>query len=212
MKTTNPNLHLYVLAALLMGSTLVACAQTTTPTTNSTAPTSAKTALLQPAQQMMTKMKNLQATGDPDFDYAFRAKVHLQGAQDLLRQEAQNGKDSSIKQLARQLLTAAQTDAASVDAILKTLKPTRPNAAYAQQQSRNVEAMNLKVQQMSTGDRLTNDLDKNFVALYLDHRQDAVDMATNYLQYGKNESLRSLAQQLLTKAKTEMDQLKAIGK
>lgn len=212
MKTPLTNLYLYVATALLAGSSLVACAQTTTPTTNSTAPTSAKTALLQPAQQMMTKMKNLQATGDPDFDYAFRAKVHLQGAQDLLKQEAQNGKDSSIKQMAQQLLTAAQTDAASVDAILKTLKPTRPNAAFAQQQSRNVEAMNLKVQQMSTGDRMTNDLDKNFVALYLDHRQDAVDMATNYLQYGKNESLRSLAQQLLTKAKTEMDQLKAIGK
>lgn len=160
-------------------------------------------------RQMMDKIKKLQPTGDPDFDYAFQAKIHTQGEQDLLKQEIQNGKDSSLKQMAQSLLTTAQSDAAAIDETIKQLKPSRPNQAFTQQQSQNVQAMALKLQQGGTADKLTGDFDKNFVTVLLDHRQDAIDLATTYLQYGKNSTLRDYAQKLVTKAQTEMTQAKA---
>ncbi|GAB3510065.1 hypothetical protein GCM10027341_47960 [Spirosoma knui] len=163
-------------------------------------------------QQMVTKLKKLQATGDPDFDYAFQAKIHNQGVQDLFKQEIQSGKDASLKQMAQTLLADAQKNQGLLEETLKQVKPSRPNQAFAQQQSRNIEAMNLKLQQTGSSDKLTADIDKNFTALLLDQRQDAIDMANTYLQYGKNNSLRTYAQEMVAKAKQEMDSIKALPK
>ncbi|AUD04701.1 DUF305 domain-containing protein [Spirosoma pollinicola] len=212
MKTLQSNLTVWALAALLSSGSMIACAQATTgAATASAQPASdpAKTTLLQPLQQMIAKMKKLQATGDPDFDYAFQAKIHTQGAQDLLKQEIQNGKDTALKQMAKTMLAASDADVAMLNGTLTEIKPTRPNQAFVQQQSRNVEAMSLKLQQTGASDKLTSDIDKNFSTLLLDQRQDAIDMATLYLQYGKNSTLKNFAQQLVDKSKQQMSALKA---
>ncbi|MFD2571130.1 DUF305 domain-containing protein [Spirosoma soli] len=213
MKTLHSNLTIWLLAATLSGTSLAACAQATTGTTAAAAPADpAKSTLLQPMQQMVTKLKKLQATGDPDFDYALQAKVHTQGGLDLMKQEVQAGKDTSLKKMAQTLMAAAQNDVTMLDGTMKQIKPTRPNQAFTQQQSRNIEAINLKLQQTGSSDKLTGDIDKNFAALLLDQRQDAIDMANTYLQYGKNSTLRTYAEQMIAKAKQEMDQIKALPK
>ncbi|GAB4034008.1 DUF305 domain-containing protein [Spirosoma gilvum] len=214
MKTLQSNFVVWGLAISLSGVSLAACAQATTgaATSNQTASNPAKTALLTPLQQTVTKIKKLVATGDPDFDYAFQAKLHAQGAQDLLKQEILNGKDTSLLQMAKTLLPATEADINLVDGTMRQLKPTRPNQAFTQQQSRNIEAMSLKLQQTGSSDKLTNNLDKNFATLLADQRQDAIDMATTYLQYGKNETMRNYAQQLIDKSKKEIEQIKGMQK
>lgn len=213
MNTYSKHLSVWLLAATLSGASLVACAQTAQPTSSTaTAGDAASKALLQPMQQMMEKLKKLQATGDPDFDYAFQAKIHAQGAQDLLKQEVQSGKDPALQQMAQSLLTTTQSDIMALDGTMRQLKPTRPNQAFTQQQGRNIQAMTLKMQQGGTADKFTNNFDKNFATLLLDHRQDAIDMANTYLQYGKNETLRSYAQQVVAKSQEQMTQLKAMPK
>lgn len=210
MKIVNTNSFIWLLAVTLSGSSLVACAQATSGTTAAVATTDpVKTPLLQPMRQMMEKLKKLQATGDPDFDYAVQSKIHTQGEQDLLKQEIQSGKDSSIKQMAQTLLTESQSNVSLLDGTLKQIAPSRPNQAFTQQQSRNVQAMALKLQPDGTEAKLTTDFDKNFITVLLDHRQDAIDMANTYLQYGKNSTLKTYAQQLVTKAQQEMTQAKA---
>ena len=216
MRTTTITLrHVTLLLAttLTIGS-MVACAQATTGAATGSASTTdpAKTTLLQPLQQMVTKLKKLQATGDPDFDYAFQAKIHTQGAQDLLKQAVQSAKDSSVKKMAQTLLTATQADIATIDGTMQQLKPTRPVQAFSQQQSRNIEAINLKLQQTGSSDKLSSDVDKNIMALLLDQRQDAIDLANTYLQYGKNSTLLTYAKQLVAKSQSEMAQIKAMPK
>ncbi|QJW91510.1 DUF305 domain-containing protein [Spirosoma taeanense] len=212
MKIRNNNLFACLLAVSLSGSTMVACAQATTTGGTGAARTSAsdpaKTALLEPMRQMMEKLKKLQATGDPDFDYVLQAKIHAQGEQDLLKQEVQNGKDTTLKQLAQNLLKATQSEITQLDGTMRQIKPSRPNQAFTQQQSRNMQAMALKLQQGGTEDKLTSDFDKNFVTVMLEHRQDAIDMANTYLQYGNNSALKDYARELVTKAQQEMTQIK----
>lgn len=206
---------LLLTGSLLFGS-LFACAQAKPMSgIKSTArvgvqPDPAKTALLLPMQQMVTKLKKLQATGDPDFDYAFVAKIHAQGEQDFLKQALQVAKDSSIKQMAQTLMTGTQADVTMLDGTLRQIKPSRPNQAFTQQQSRNIEAINLKLQATGTSDKLTGDVDKNVIVLLSDHQQDAIDMATTYLQYGKNDALKTYAQQLVDKAKSQRARLAAM--
>lgn len=212
MKTLHTTIFGWLLAITLSGSSMLACAQATTGSTAAASTTTAdpaKTKLLLPMQQMMQTLKKLQPTGDPDFDYSFQAKAHLQGEQELLKQEIANGKDTTLKKMAQTMLDGTQTDLSLIDATMRQLKPTRPNQAFVQQQNKNMQAMALKLQQGGTADKLTSDFDKNFVTVLLDHRQDAIDMATTYLQYGKNDTLRNYAQKLVTQAKTEMTNAKA---
>ena len=213
MKTINTNLLIWLLAATLSGGSMMACAQATTGTGTAgaarTTTDPAKTSLLTPMQLMMDKLKKLQPTGDADFDYGFQVKIHTQGEQDLLKQEIQNGKDSSLRQMAQTLLTATQADMNTIDATLKEIRPSRPNQNFVQAQNRNIQAMALKFQQGGTEAKLTSDFDKNFVTVLLDHRQDTIDLATTYLQYGKNDNLRAYAQKLVAQAQTEMTQAKA---
>lgn len=223
MKTKNTTIaHQAVLlvAGTLLFTSMLACAQArpmsgTTATGAariSTQPDPAKTALLQPMQQMVTKLKKLQATGDPDFDYAFVAKIHAQGEQDFLKQAMLSSKDSLTQQMAQTLMTGTQADITMLDGTLRQIKPSRPNQAFTQQQSRNIEAINLKLQQTGASDKLTGDVDKNVAAILSDHQQDAIDMATTYLQYGKNDALRTYAQQLVEKAKSQRARLGAMPK
>ena len=218
MKTKNNRIvrqAVLLLTGGLLFSSMFACAQAK-PTSSVkarigvTQPDPVKTALLLPLQQMVTKLKKLQATGDPDFDYAFVAKIHAQGEQDFLKQAMQSAKDSSLRQMAQTLSTADQADVAMLDGTLRQLKPSRPNQAFTQQQSRNIEAINLKL--TGSSDKLTSDVDKNVISLLSDHQQDAIDMATTYLQYGKNAALRTYAQQLVDKSQTQKARLGAMPK
>jgi uncharacterized protein (DUF305 family) len=210
MKGLHTNIVTWLFAAALSSTSIIACAQSTTgAATASTSADPIKTQLMVPMRAMMDKLKKLQATGDPDFDYAFQAKIHTQGEMDLLKQEIQNGKDSALKQMAQNLLTTTQADANLIDETLKQIKPSRPNQAFVQQQNKNIQAMVLKLQQGGTEGKLTSDFDKNFVTVLLEHRQDAIDLANTYLQYGKNATLKDFAQKLVTKAQTEMTQAKA---
>ncbi len=210
-----------LMTGVLLFSSMFACAQAKpilgslkkgTPRVSAPQPDPAKTALLQPMQQMVTKLKKLQATGDPDFDYAFVAKIHAQGEQDFLKQAMQLSKDSATHQMAQTLVAGTQADITMLDGTLRQIKPSRPNQAFSQQQSRNIEAINLKLQQTGASDKLTSDVDKNVVALLSDHQQDAIDMATTYLQYGKNTALRTYAQQLVEKAQSQRARLGAMPK
>ena len=219
MKTLLHQATIFFVGLLTIGSVL-ACAQAR-PISGTTAtnaarikaqPDPAKTALLQPMQQMVTKLKKLQATGDPDFDYALQAKTHVQGEQDFLKQAVQSSKDSAVKQMIQTLTTGTQTDIALLDGTMRQIKPSRPNQAYTQQQSQNIEAINLKLQQTGSSDKLTSDADKNVVALLADHQQDAIDMAKTYLQFGKNATLRTYATHLVEKATSQRARLAAMPK
>jgi uncharacterized protein (DUF305 family) len=216
MKTLQFTLSVWLSMALLSSVSLSACAQSTTSAaTSSVTATSdpAKEPLLKPMQQMASRLKNLAASGDPDFDYALQAKVHTQGTLDLLKAEAQSGKDTALMQMAKDLTAPTQADMDLINNTMRQIKPSRPNQGFTQKQSQNIEAIMLKVQQAaSANDKLTSNLDKNFSTLLMEQRQDAIDLANTYLQFGKNETLRSYAQKLIDKSKADMEKLKAMPK
>ena len=222
MKTLHSNLFICTLTILVAGWSLSACAQSrvsmlrTGGARASVSPAvavpvdSSTTKLLMPLQLAATKIKKLVATGDPDFDYSFQAKIHAEGMADFLKQEAQSGKDSALRQLAQTLMAGATSDATMLDATLRQIKPTRPNQMFTQQQSKTIDDLNQSLQKMATGDAMTGGTDKNFAVLLASQRQAGVDLATNYLKYGRNETLRTYAQQLIDKSNKEMEQLKAM--
>lgn len=173
-------------------------------------PDTAKTVLLEPLQAMVAKMKKLQPTGDADFDFGFQIKVYNEGIQNLLTKEVQSGKDDALKQMAQAMLETAKAEEGTINDILRKVSPSRPNQAFMQQQNKNIDAISTQLQQVSTGDSLSSDIDKNFKILFADQRQAVLDLSTTYLQYGRSSSLKAYAQQVVDRAKSEMAKIKSM--
>ena len=81
-------------------------------------------------------------------------------------------------------------------------------AAQAQQQdeapflAENEAAMSTMMQGMAVAP--TGDVDHDFAAMMIPHHQGAIDMAMAELQYGKNEQLRRLAQEIIVTQQQEI--------
>lgn len=209
MKTLHVNFTAWAIATLVSGSSIVACAQATTGASmTKDAPDSAKTMFVEPLQKSVTTLKKLVASGDPDFDFSFQAKAYTQGIQDIIKKEIQNGKDSATVSMAKAMLPTADADMTLINATMRQVRPTRPNQDFTDQQSKNIEAMRLKLSSASTGSKLSSNVDENFATLLADNRQDGIDMATTYLKYGKNATLRSYAQRLIDTSTKQIESIK----
>jgi uncharacterized protein (DUF305 family) len=55
----------------------------------------------------------------------------------------------------------------------------------------------------------TGDADKDFVLMMMPHHQGAIDMAKVELQYGKDEKLRAMAQDIIQAQEAEIAEMKA---
>ena len=74
----------------------------------------------------------------------------------------------------------------------------------------NEAAMNKMMNDMAA--KPSGDIDRDFVAMMTPHHQGAIDMAVIELRYGKNETLRRLAQEIIVDQMQEIDAMKlAIG-
>jgi hypothetical protein len=74
----------------------------------------------------------------------------------------------------------------------------------------NEAAMNKMMNDMAA--KPAGDIDRDFVAMMTPHHQGAIDMAVIELRYGKNETLRRIAQEIIVDQMQEIDAMKlAIG-
>jgi hypothetical protein len=88
----------------------------------------------------------------------------------------------------------------------------QPAAAVAEAPfyKENEAAMNRMMAAMDV--KPSGDIDRDFVAMMTPHHQGAIDMAVIELRYGKNETLRRLAQEIIVDQMQEIDAMKlAIG-
>ncbi|MCY7359082.1 MAG: DUF4142 domain-containing protein [Rudanella sp.] len=153
--------------------------------------------LMPPVQQSVTKLKALQATGDPDFDYVFRMRLLGQGVVDMAKIAAAQATDPAIKQKAQTFVDAKTKELAELEAMQRQMRPTRPNQAYTQQQSQQVQAMVLKMQPDGVPAKLTGKIDDDFTALMTEYIRDASDFSKAYLTYGNNASVKAIAQKMV---------------
>ncbi len=207
---------IYLLGILLAVANSGVVAQTAPATNNTkTRKTPAqplKIDLLPAMQQMIGKLKQMKATGDPDIDFATSATLHTQGTQNLLKAILGVQPDSALTQAVKTMLANTKTDLATLDKQLKDRKPARPNAAFARQQSRIMAAIQEKIKQSASRYKLTGNAGQNIAILLGDQRQDAMNLATAYLPFGKNTELRNFAQQSVEKARLDIDIIKNLRK
>ena len=59
--------------------------------------------------------------------------------------------------------------------------------------------------------QITGSVDRDFVAMMIPHHQSAVDMARVYLETGRDQELRRLAQKIIESQRAEIDQMRSKG-
>jgi uncharacterized protein (DUF305 family) len=67
---------------------------------------------------MSEKMSSMAMTGDHDVDFAQMMRIHHQGAIDMAQMELKNGKDASMRKMARDIINAQRKEIVTIDRFL----------------------------------------------------------------------------------------------
>lgn len=155
---------------------------------------------------MMMDMSMMKPTGDPDNDFAMMMVMHHQGAVNMANEELKNGKDTEMRALATSIIAKQQGEIKQFNAFL-TAHPARapflPDFAMMQ------DANMMRMDQANDLRPLTGDTDYDYAQLMVDHHQSAIENSNLELKYGRETTTRTLAQNIITDQKMEIDQFQA---
>jgi len=168
--------------------------------------------MLRDYTRSMTRMHDEMMIGmgynDPDTAFAKGMLGHHRGAVEMAKIELKYGTDEAMRQLAQDVITAQQ---AEIDVLNKWLashpdaaKPKPNTVAMQQAYAKSMENMHGEMT-LGVADPVP---DMAFARGMLPHHIAAVDMAKVQLQYGTDEEMRQLAQDIIDTQQTEIDVMK----
>lgn len=154
--------------------------------------------------RMHDEMKIGMNYNDPDTAFAKGMLGHHRGTIDMASIELKYGTDTSMRELAQQIIDAQQAEINIMNKWLAShpdaAKPKPETQAMQRAYSDDMEAMHDEVI-LGIADPLP---DMAFARSMLPHHIGAVDMATIQLKYGKDEEMRKLAQQIINMQQPEI--------
>ncbi|MEZ7518975.1 CopM family metallochaperone [Psychrobacter sp. NPDC078370] len=179
---------------------------------NSVSDESQMSDMLRDYTRSMTRMHDEMMIGmgynDPDTAFAKGMLGHHRGAVDMAKIELKYGTDEAMRQLAQDVITAQQ---AEIDVLNKWLashpdaaKPKPNTVAMQQAYAKSMENMHGEMT-LGVADPVP---DMAFARGMLPHHIAAVDMAKVQLEYGTDEEMRLLAQDVIDNQQTEIDVMK----
>ncbi|MCG3857902.1 DUF305 domain-containing protein [Psychrobacter sp. Ps2] len=168
--------------------------------------------MLRDYTRSMTRMHDEMMIGmgynDPDTAFAKGMLGHHRGAVEMAKIELKYGTDEAMRQLAQDVITAQQ---AEIDVLNKWLashpdaaKPKPNTVAMQQAYAKSMENMHGEMT-LGVADPVP---DMAFARGMLPHHIAAVDMAKVQLEYGTDEEMRQLAQDVIDNQQTEIDVMK----
>ena len=179
---------------------------------NSVSDESQMSDMLRDYTRSMTRMHDEMMIGmrynDPDTAFAKGMLGHHRGAVEMAKIELKYGIDEAMRQLAQDVITAQQ---AEIDVLNKWLashpdaaKPKPNTVAMQQAYAKSMENMHGEMT-LGVSDPVP---DMAFARGMLPHHIAAVDMAKVQLEYGTDEEMRQLAQDVIDNQQTEIDVMK----
>ncbi|AMR29343.1 hypothetical protein A0257_21080 [Hymenobacter psoromatis] len=165
-----------------------------------------QSALMTIMHTMMKDMSLMKPTGDPDNDFAMMMVMHHQGAVNMANEELKNGKDAEMRALATSIIAKQQDEIKQFTAFLTAHPAHAPFLPdFAMMQDANM----MRMDQANDLRPLTGDTDYDYAQLMVDHHQSAVENSDLELKYGRETTTKTLAQNIITDQKMEIDQFQA---
>ena len=162
--------------------------------------------------RMMTEMHKVQMTGNIDVDFALMMKAHHQGAVEMAEVLLQSGQDPQIKEMAEKISDAQRSEIKDLNKFIekhqdheKNYDPAKKDAGFAKSMD---ESMKVMMNMPEMDERTVASADHQFVHMMIPHHQSAVEMASAYIEYGKDPKLMSMAKKMIADQNTEIEEFK----
>ena len=150
---------------------------------------------------MMTQMDAQVKTQDPDHDFAAQMVLHHDAAIKMAQEELKSGTNSEMRTTAQTIITKQQAEITQFNSFLNGHQPQQPTVpAFNQAQKTNMD----KMMKDSEARMLRNKADYDFAQLMIDHHQAAIDNSQAELQYGRNNTTKTLAQNIIDDQRMEI--------
>ena len=155
-------------------------------------------------EKMMHDMHGATSTGNNDVDFAAMMIQHHKGAVEMSKVQIEKGNNTELKAFAQKVIEDQNEEINFMQEYVSNLEKTASaNSAEFQKALHNsMKAM------MNDNTTIYNNIDKDFAAQMIPHHQSAVDMAKVYLEYGQEERLRTLCQNIINSQTKEINWLK----
>lgn len=165
---------------------------------------------------MHDKMKKNEKTGDPDYDFAAMMVEHHKGAIDLSEYVMDNGQDGWVRSFADKTIQDQEKDIEELKSFIhqgsealhhkedkiknedneNMTGSSRENMEIMEDMTRQVNAMNM-----------TGNPDQDYISMMILHHRASIQMAEAYLDEGKDEQLREMAERMITKQEEDIASL-----
>lgn len=165
---------------------------------------------------MHDKMKKNEKTGDPDYDFAAMMVEHHKGAIDLSEYVMDNGQDGWVRSFADKTIQDQEKEIEELKSFIhqgsealhhkedkiknedneNMTGSSRENMEIMEDMTRQVNAMNM-----------TGNPDQDYISMMILHHRASIQMAEAYLDEGKDEQLREMAERMITKQEEDIASL-----
>ena len=150
----------------------------------------------------MTEMQGMKMTGDVDHDFAMMMATHHEGALTMAQEEAENGQDTMLVNMAKKTLSAQKEEQ---DKLKKFTDSHQPAAADTAASMKLMQPM--KTMMGSMDHNMKGTTDHHFASLMSMHHQSGIDMAKAYLPNAKVPELKAMAQKIMDEQQKEKQML-----
>ena len=167
---------------------------------------SSKNSLMQSMNKSTTAMNNAKINGDFDYDFANLMIMHHQMAIDMSQVEIQKGSDQTIKNMANGIIVAQKIEIRIMQQFLQNYKIPLSNNLLNQSLKLTTEMKERKDKMNAI--KMTNNIDKDYVAMMIPHHESAVEMAKSQLLFGTQNNLVALAKNIIEDQNFEINEFK----
>ena len=167
---------------------------------------SSKNSLMQSMNKSTTAMNNAKINGDFDYDFANLMIMHHQMAIDMSQVEIQKGSDQTIKNMANGIIVAQKIEIRIMQQFLQNYKIPLSNNLLNQSLKLTTEMKEMMDKMNAI--KMTNNIDKDYVAMMIPHHESAVEMAKSQLLFGTQNNLVALAKNIIEDQNFEINEFK----
>ena len=162
--------------------------------------------LMQSMNKTSNTMNNAKMNGDFDYDFANLMIMHHQMAIDMSRVQIEKGSDKNIKDMANGIVVAQEIEIREMQQFIQNYKIPKTNNQTSNSYKIATEMKSMMDKMNSI--KMTDNIDKDYVAMMIPHHESAVTMAKQQLQFGTQNSMVDLAKNIIEDQTFEINEFK----